>query len=117
VTAGSSLPVVQVGPGRQKVVHPRGSQRGSQAEPRRGNCQWFQERPRSTTRRRCYLPLSALEDGRLSKIIPRILRPAPSSPAAVRVRRLSPHRTDCCRSIRRREGVKGGLRVYVDQAL
>ena len=36
-------------------------------------------------------------------------RQAPSSPGRGPGPRPSPHRTDCCRSIRRREGVKGGF--------
>jgi len=40
----------------------------------------------------------------------RVSRPVPSCPAVVRVRAPPPpHRTDCCRSIRRRAGVKGGF--------
>jgi hypothetical protein len=41
VTWDVLLSVVRCGPGKREVVHPGGSQRGSQAEPRRGHCQRF----------------------------------------------------------------------------
>ena len=56
-------------------------------------------RPRATARTRRLRPHTTP----VRRSRPRL---APSSPAAVPVRRPSPHRTDCCRSIRRSEGVK-----------
>ena len=56
-------------------------------------------RPRATVRTRRLRP-------RTTPIRPSRPRLVPSSPAAVPVRRPSPHRTDCCRPIRRSEGVK-----------
>ena len=44
-------------------------------------------------------------------------RPAPSGPGCGPCAPPLPHRTDCCRPIRRREGVKSRLRVDVNQAL
>jgi hypothetical protein len=41
VTSGSSLPVVQAGPDHPKVVHPRGSQRGSQPHAPRARLMVF----------------------------------------------------------------------------
>ena len=46
----------------------------------------------------------------------RVPRPAPSPPGRGPLRHPSPHRTDCCRPIRRREGAQGRLRDVRRQA-
>jgi len=56
MTSGLSLTVVQAGPGNPKVVHPCGSQRGSQPPRPAGIANGFQERQWFTPRHRCYLP-------------------------------------------------------------
>ena len=68
-TSGSSLPVVQPGPQYRKVVHPCGSQRGSQPEPRRALLVVFKSVPgfRPVIVSIC---LFGLGDGPHSKIIP-----------------------------------------------
>jgi len=72
-TSGSSLPVVQPGPQYRKVVHPCGSQRGSQPEPRRALLVVFKSVPgfRPVIVSIC---LFGLGDGPHSKIIPHISR-------------------------------------------
>ena len=113
--SGPSPLVVHASPEYPKVVHPRGSQRGSQAliDPRPsanewpGICQVGTDRASVVRCRRsllvavgrccCGHPRDATGPGYLPR------------PAVVLVRRPFPHRTDCWRSIRRREGVKGGF--------